>query len=66
VVRAGSDDVIRLSRSGSDGRFRTLLGPGVYILSASASGAMSCKPESVTVEAGRFTEVTVHCDTGIR
>lgn len=66
VVRAGSDDVVRVAHSGSDGRFRTSVQPGEYTLSASASGAMSCKPENVTVEAGQFTEVTILCDTGIR
>lgn len=66
VIRNGSDNVVRLGSSGRDGRFRFTVGPGNYTLSASASGAMSCDPQDVVVEAGRFTEVAVQCDTGIR
>lgn len=66
VIGDGSDNVVRLGSSGPDGRFRVSVGPGDYTLSATASGAMSCDPQDVTVEGGRFTEVTVQCDTGIR
>lgn len=59
-------DVVAITSSGDDGRFRTTVPPGNYVLSANASGAMSCKPVEVTVQPHEFTKVTVTCDTGIR
>ena len=57
-------------RSGKDGRFRVKLAPGKYKLTPISPnpGAPphAQAPQSVTVEAGRYTHVTVRYDSGIR
>ena len=59
-------------RSGQDGRFRQQLPPGTYTLRGPCGGTMACSPypriieQTVTVDGGAFTPVTLHADTGIR
>ena len=49
------------------GRFRLALAPGRYeVTISSESSPPFAKPQSVTVEAGTFTEIVVSVDTGIR
>lgn len=51
----------------ADGRFELPLEPGTYDVSiASDTSPPFAKPQSVTVEPGSFTEITVSVDTGIR
>lgn len=61
---SGKVEGVALARE--DGRFRTTVAPGVYVLTAQPSGALFCKPMNVTVAKGKFTKVTVSCDTGVR
>jgi hypothetical protein len=57
-------------RSGKDGRFRVKLAPGKYRLTPISPnpGAPphAPPPQSVTVESGRYTHVTIRYDSGIR
>jgi hypothetical protein len=57
-------------RSGEDGRFRVKLAPGKYKLTPMAPnpGAPphAPPPQSVTVESGKYTHVTIKYDSGIR
>ncbi len=54
-------------RSGGDGRFSVAMAPGDYVLTvAGLKGIQFSKPLSVSVPDGRFVEVTVSVDTGIR
>ncbi|HET9671560.1 MAG TPA: carboxypeptidase-like regulatory domain-containing protein [Actinomycetota bacterium] len=49
------------------GRFELPLDPGTYELTIEPEGELPfAKPQTVTVEAGAFVEVTVAVDTGIR
>lgn len=70
VTDPDTQEVILVARSGADGRFRIPLPPGEYVLLAlparPAGPPVSSKPEPVTVRAGRFTEITLRIDTGIR
>ena len=52
-----------------DGRFRVALAPGDYYLdpqSPSAGAPPTPEPQEVTVPPGRFLEVTISYDSGIR
>jgi hypothetical protein len=50
--------------TGPDGSFRLALLPGSYQMSARAG--MRCLPQTVSVQAGRYSAVTIQCDSGIR
>lgn len=51
----------------ADGRFELALAPGTYEITIDVeSSPPFAKPQSVSVEAGAFTDVTVAVDTGIR
>jgi hypothetical protein len=52
--------------AGQDGRFRIAVAPGDYAVEAQSPQAMRCQPADVTVPRGRYTDVAVSCDTGIR
>ena len=54
--------------TGADGRFRVPLAPGVYRLDPQSdpSGFPFGSPQTVTVTAGGFTDVTIRYDTGLR
>jgi hypothetical protein len=62
----GGDSVARV-RSDADGAFRVGLRPGSYTL-VPESGAPfpSAGPQDVDVSEGRYSEVTIRFDTGIR
>jgi hypothetical protein len=54
--------------SGGDGKFQVDLPPGDYVVTP-GSGTDSypiAQPQSVTVDAGAYTEIQVNYDTGIR
>lgn len=54
-------------RSGPDGRFRVGLLAGSYVIEPESGTPFPyAGPLEVQVEAGRWTEVAVHYDTGIR
>lgn len=69
VTDPSTQEVIGITRSGTDGRFRIGLPPGELVLLAlplNSRLAPSGKPVPVTVVAGRFVTVTLYIDTGIR
>jgi hypothetical protein len=54
-------------RSDDQGRFQVMLVPGEYILHPeSPNGLPFAGDQSFTVETGRYTQITVHYDSGIR
>jgi hypothetical protein len=64
----GSREVTRF-RSNSQGYFRVALAPGAYRLESASQGSYSWpffRPAAVSVEANKFTTVTLMFDTGIR
>ena len=61
-----SGPVVATVHSDPDGRFQVTLPPGDYVIEAEVPQAMFCKPVDVTVVPGRYTAVTVKCDTGMR
>ena len=51
----------------AEGRFRVALVPGEYILHpASPDGIPFASDQTFIVETGKFTQITVHYDSGIR
>jgi hypothetical protein len=68
---AGAGDggtVVAVGHSDVGGRFRVSLAPGAYVVRAvpPAGTTYTATPVAVTVSPGRFTEVTLALDTGIR
>jgi hypothetical protein len=57
--------VVMTVRSGADGRFRVAVRPGKYVLKAPTK-LPRMVPTPVTVDAGHYTDVTMHFDTGVR
>ena len=54
-------------QSDEQGRFRVSLVPGVYVLHPeSPNGIPFASDQSFVVETGRYTQITVHYDSGIR
>lgn len=60
--------LVCLTRSGDDGRFRMGLPPGVFevVPENGEFGLPYAQPQTVTVVAGRYTDVLVNYDSGIR
>ena len=56
----------KTASSDSDGSFTLPLTPGTYTLTTSSRSVMHCADQKVTVEAHRYTTITIDCDTGIR
>lgn len=66
LQRAGGS-VVGRAHAGDDGRFAIAAPPGHYTVVATSSSSMGgCQPADATVSSGRYTDVTVSCDTGIR
>ena len=64
-----SQNSVRVAQVQSDeqGRFQVLLVPGEYILHPeSPNGMPFAGDQSFVVEAGHYTQITVHYDSGIR
>ena len=58
--------IVQVQTDGA-GRFKIPLGPGEYILHPESPNVMPFASEQTfTVEAGRFTQITVNYDSGIR
>jgi hypothetical protein len=66
-VRSATGELVTRVRSGEDGRFRVGLEPGAYVIEPESGKPFPVAgPQNVVVEAGRYTEVLVSYDTGIR
>jgi hypothetical protein len=69
IVDRGTGDVVATVTTDDQGRFRVAVAPGDYVVDAEPTEGRPlpfAKPVDVTVRPGRFTEVTVAFDTGIR
>ena len=68
VIKDKKEDVIKNIETLDDGSFSVNLSPGNYVIytDSGGNGLGGSKPEYVTVEEGKFTEVTINIDTGIR
>lgn len=65
--RVGSGNPPRILRSGRDGRFRVALRAGRYRLTPENGHPYPrAEPQTVVVRVGRYTNVTVAYDSGIR
>lgn len=55
-------------KTDKDGSYKIALAPGTYILETSPqkTGIARGMPQSVTIEADKFTELNLHFDSGIR
>lgn len=60
--------VVKQFSSDAEGKFKVILPPGDYVIRKTASGSFlpRCSEEAVKVSAGKFTELNISCDTGIR
>lgn len=68
VIKDKKEDVIKNIETLDDGSFSVNLSPGNYVIytDSGGNGLGGSKPEYVTVEDGKFVEVTIMIDTGIR
>lgn len=68
VIKDKREDVIKSFETLEDGSFSVNLSPGNYVIYADSGNSAlgGSKPEYVTVEEGKFAEVTIRIDTGIR
>jgi hypothetical protein len=69
AVKSAAGLLVTQFTSDANGQFRVPLFPGTYLLdpvSVSPCGLPRGVPQTVTVAAGRFTDVTIEYDTGIR
>lgn len=68
VIKDKKKDVIKSFETLEDGSFLVDLSPGNYVIYADSGNNTlgGSKPEYVTVEDGKFSEVTIRIDTGIR
>ena len=69
VLRASDGGEVTRVETGSDGRFRVVVAPGTYLVGP-PSGTGRRLPrggqETVTVISGRFAQVTINFDSGMR
>lgn len=68
-IRDGSGSVVADVRADAGGRFQVALAPGTYQLvpiSPHPGGYPFGRPQSVTVVAGLYAQVTIEYDSGIR
>jgi hypothetical protein len=67
VSEADSGDIVAEAQTDRDGSFEIELAPGAYLaLARDTTGAVGGAPLPFDVDAGRFTELDVPFDTGIR
>lgn len=70
IVIKTADGLFTVTRftAGDDGRFRAPLYPGTYLLDPQPgqNGLPVSSPQTVMVQSGAFTELTISYDTGIR
>jgi hypothetical protein len=66
-LRRGDGQVVGKASAGQNGRFAIAATSGQYTVVATTGSAMgSCQPAEATVTSGRYTDITISCDTGIR
>lgn len=66
-IRTAAGTLVTRVRSGEDGRFRVGLRPGSYVLDPESGDPFPvANPQAVEVDAGRYTDVLISFDTGIR
>lgn len=69
ILRASDGSEVKRVETGSDGRFRVVVPPGTYLVGP-PSGTGRRLPrggqETVTVVSGRFAQVTINFDSGMR
>jgi hypothetical protein len=56
--------VVARATTNADGRYRILVAPGDYVVTADAG--MSCELMDARVTNGAYAEVDIPCDSGIR
>ena len=67
VSTSNSTSEITRARSDKDGNFRIALEPGTYLLKpAPTNSYLGSKPQIVTVQEAKFTQVNLSYDTAIR
>jgi hypothetical protein len=69
VTRSGSDRVVKSVTTGGSGRFSFTIQPGRYLVTFRAKGELpgaGVQQQVVTVQRGRFSELAVRFDSGIR
>ena len=66
IIKDKEENVIKNVKTMEDGSFSASLFPGNYVIYIDSGGIRGSKPEYVTVEDGKFAEVTIRIDTGIR
>jgi hypothetical protein len=66
-VLDGQGGLVKEFQTAADGSFRISLPPGTYTLQGVSSGNLPLAPtQAITVQPGRFTQVTLSFDSGIR
>lgn len=67
IRRESSNKLVVRAHSGADGRFLVRLRPGRYVLTPTNGIPFPrASAETITVQAHRFTGVTINFDSGIR
>ena len=68
IIKDKKENIVKNIETRDDGSFSVSLSPGNYAIYADSSGNAlgGAKSEYVTVEEGKYAEVTVRIDTGIR
>ena len=68
VATAEGGRTVKEFESQADGTFRVAVAPGAYLIRSpsDSSAPPSCASEGFVVAEGRYTEVAVQCDSGIR
>lgn len=66
VLESGTGREITRFDSDEDGVFEVIVPPGDYIIASLKDKILPRCSEPVRVKTGQFTDVVVHCDTGIR
>ena len=67
VIKNSSGIIVGEFVSKDDGTFEVPLAPGTYLLEPQSPNILPRgEPQTVTVQEGKFTEITIYYDTGIR
>lgn len=69
ILRASDGSEVKRVETGSDGRFRAVVPPGTYLVGPPAGTGRRLPragQETVTVVSGRFSQVTINFDSGMR
>jgi len=69
VLQNKTGEIFKLISLREDGSFEAKTGVGIYTLSLSDCSYLGCNrslPKTVTIEAGKTTEIEIDIDTGIR